>query len=335
MGNFSCLNQVDIALWSQSVLGAQNTDYQPPSSLGESEEDVTGHFADMNFSPDDTVSTASGMDNSTYSQVNPFRRMSRTGHGNPFSLSQHQGYLPPGMAHPGNAISPAVNSEGRGSSLVSSDRSQVPPGLISSATSDHTDNTFNTSDYANFNTGQDFGPVPHAEYSEQPFPRLPSQFSEVGMAQNAIAQNYQEFGKPFGGDSSNPAAFPQNFPLQHSQVRSGSVASFVGNDNGPAVHGQTFTRPPLIRQGSSQTFSIRSTNASEAANDFEFQMDNSQAVQFSRNASIADANQSLQAGSHFPQVGTYDNPVEGSHDYLQYSMYVFPSQGTTFALTGE
>ena len=319
LGNFSCLNPLDIALWSQSVLEEQNTDHYP-SSLEKDEEDVIVPTTDMNFSPDDNRSAASGMDNSRYSQVNTFRRISRTGQGNPFYPQQH-GYLSHGMVHPGNTFSPGVNSEGRGSSLMSSDRSQVPPGLVSSGTSDLTDNTFNPPDYANLATGQNFIPMPQVEYSEQSYQRLPTHLNDVGFVQNTLNPSFQEADKRIGEDPQNQPAF-QSFPYQHSQIRTGSAASFVGNDNAQAVAIQPFSRPPLIHHDSSQAFSIQSANANEASSDLDYHMDSSQGPHFFRKPSAPEMNVSFQKGPPVSLEGNFDTGKRGSHSYLQHSEYV-------------
>ncbi|KAI9664897.1 MAG: hypothetical protein M1821_006345 [Bathelium mastoideum] len=274
----------------------------------------------MTINPDDNVSTASGMDNSMTRQVNPSRRLSRMSHGYLFPMSQYPGYLPSGNVPPGNAFSPALNSEGRGSSLVSSDRGQAPPGLISSGTSDLTDNTFNTREYAGYATGQDFGSISQAEYSEQPFQRLASQFSPIGTGQNAHIPNYQDFGKQFGSDPANQAIYSQNVPLQHDQARSGSAVSFLGSDTAPAVTGPSFTRPSLIRHGSSQTFSTRSASLVEGHNDFDLQVDSSQTTQYIGKVIAPDVHAPIHRGSQLSQNEMFDPSVEAHHSYLQYPM---------------
>ncbi|KAL9095578.1 MAG: hypothetical protein Q9165_002010 [Trypethelium subeluteriae] len=220
------------------------------------------------------------------------------------------------MDHPGNAISPAAHSEGRGGSQISSDRSQVPPGLISSGTSDLTENTFNTADYANLATGQEFGPMSQAGYSEQPFSRFPSQFNNVAVAQTSYLPSYPTFNRQFS-DPTNQTTFTRTFVPHESQIRSGSVASFVDSDFPSAVPGQALSRPPLIRQSSSQTFSIRSTNASEGPTAFDSNMENPQVAQFMK-PSTPDVNAPLQTSSELSQDSHYDGIVEESHGYLQY-----------------
>ncbi|KAI9693623.1 MAG: hypothetical protein M1822_002894 [Bathelium mastoideum] len=274
----------------------------------------------MTINPDDNVSTASGMDNSMTRQVNPSRRLSRMSHGYLFPMSQYPGYLPSGNVPPGNAFSPALNSEGRGSSLVSSDRGQAPPGLISSGTSDLTDNTFNTREYAGYATGQDFGSISQAEYSEQPFQRLASQFSPIRTGQNAHIPNYQDFGKQFGSEPANQAIYSQNVPLQHDQARSGSAVSFLGSDTAPAVTGPSFTRPSLIRHGSSQTFSTRSASLVEGHNDFDLQVDSSQTTQYIGKVIAPDVHAPIHRGSQLSQNEMFDPSVEAHHSYLQYPM---------------
>ena len=305
-------------MWNQSVLGEQNSNHPPPSGFCDSEEDVTGHFADMNFSPDDNVSTASGMDNSTSSQVNSSRRISRTGQGYVFPFAQYQGSMPSGMVPPGTAFSPAINSEGRATSILSSGRSQMPPGLISSATSDLTDNTFNTSEYANFTTGQEFVSMTQGE----PFQSLNPQFSPVGIVQGSVTSNYQGYGKQFGGGTVNTAAFPSNMTSQHNQARSGSAASFLGSDVTSGMTGHSFSRPPLVRQGSSQTFSTRSASLIEGANNYDFQVDSSQPAQYVEKPSDVEIHSSIHRSSQLSQNEIYDAELEARHGYLRYSMYV-------------
>ncbi|KAI9714475.1 MAG: hypothetical protein M1820_000436 [Bogoriella megaspora] len=240
------------------------------------------------------------MDNSTYGQMNSSRRTSRTSHGNPFSLSHSTPLLPTGIGHPGNAISPAVSSEGRGTSIISSDRSQVP-GLISSGTSDYTDNSFMTSDFANYTTGQDYGPNLQADFSEQNFAQTSTSYSETGAVQNAFAPHYPNFAKRFVPDPNAPL-FSE--PSLMRPADNGSFATFAAGNSASVMPPQAAAslpqQPSLYRQDSGQSYSMTPGGTSRTSGRFD-----------------------LNEGAHIRRMSHevhYESSIDNTQQYLQYTL---------------
>jgi hypothetical protein len=230
----------------------------------------------MTFAPEDNLSTTSGMENNTHSQIHATRRISGSSQGNPFSFSQHPGSLPMGSVSSESAFSPSIFPEGHVTSFYSSDRNQVP-GLISSGTSDLSDNTFQTPDVVDLNSGHNYRHLSGVDCSESLLPKNASSFAPYKLPGKML---------PFTASSSVP--MPQGHARHPTQGRSNSTSHFIGTDTTPVMGTQVnATFPGLTSLGRSPFYGnpMQQPNGFGISHDTEFHANHLQSLSSARSNS--------------------------------------------------